>query len=213
MTRLKPIAWLFLSLLVITGLVGLYYAFRTPTIVLGETVTDPGSDGHGGGYGYYSKEIGADYAMEKVGPLNWHEIEESQKVWTYGWVTGTKFLGDCSRVFGAQMTALEQVEEEVLVKYSYNWPKLYSSSCPSGVVFWTKTEYFQNANSNYKIGVKNRAEREEENRAKETKEQKKEAAVRRHVSTPPPINSTSLAEPPEADRPRRGPALLPPAKS
>ncbi|KKT81897.1 MAG: hypothetical protein UW79_C0013G0024 [Candidatus Yanofskybacteria bacterium GW2011_GWA2_44_9] len=154
-------------------------------ITPGTTVTDPGADS---------------WRTSEILPMNLHEIQAESVV---------KALGVCFRVTGAKMIALEQVDEEVLVRYSNSEKEKTRLDCPTGVVFWISASSFRKADSEYQEVLRQDQALEEARRAKEQKELRKTEAVRRHVTPAPPV---VVPDPPKADRPRRGPSAPRPSR-
>lgn len=130
-------------------------------------------------------------------PLNWHEIPQVDR--PIGTSTSFRttpagksiaertfvFSEFCERQTGAKITALEQFENEVLVKYSNPERKNDSYNCPTGVVFWMSVENFQKADSEYEEVMEIKGEQDKAEQKKHDKEQRKLDVVRHHVSPPP----------------------------
>lgn len=184
LSPLVAINWVF-GIIVIVLVSALLMMTRTVPITPGQTVTDPGvSIGHSTYFG----DIAILGSEESAAPVNWHEIPESERPTTHR-LTDARlkrvFLNYCHRQTGAKIAALEQFEDEVLVKYSNSARKKDSDNCPTGVVFWMSAKDFLKANSQYQEVMEIKTEQEEANRKAKNKEQRKLEVVRRHVSPPP----------------------------
>lgn len=161
--------------LTFAGIVGLMawllvYLTQPDTIKPGTTVNDPGKRIY-----HYLHII--DDVSPVVVPVNWHEIAQTDRPSEWFLSSG---LNQCDRQTGAKMTALEQFEDEVLVKYT-NPKREGRYSCPSNVKFWIFVNEFRDAESDYQKIIKDKFEKEERMRKANEKQPKKEEAARRHV--------------------------------